>query len=64
MRDLVTIELYDNGKLVSKTVTWNIESYVAQTRANTKETEAKINAVNAMLIYGDAAAAYLAASGQ
>ena len=64
MRDLVMIELQDNGVTVSKIVTWNIESYVAQTRANASETEAKINAVNAMLIYGDSAAIYLESTGQ
>ena len=64
MRDLVTIELYDNGVLVSKTVRWNIESYVAQTRENTSESAAKVNAVNAMLVYGDSAAVYLTSSGQ
>ena len=64
MRDLITIELYDNGKLVSQTLTWNIESYVAQTRANSASSEALIATVNAMLIYGDSAAAYLTASGQ
>ena len=64
MRDLVTIELYDNGVLVSKTVRWNIESYVAQTRANTSDSAAKVNAVNAMLIYGDSVAVYMKESGQ
>ena len=64
MRDLVTIELQDNGVTVSKIVTWNIESYVAQTRANASETAAKLNAVNAMLIYGDSAAVYLKSTGQ
>ena len=63
MRDLVTIELQDNGVTVSKIVTWNIESYVAQTRATSTE-QAKINAVNAMLIYGDSAAVYLKSTGQ
>ena len=64
MRDLITIELYDNGKLVSQTLTWNIESYVAQTRANSASSDALIATVNAMLTYGDSAAAYLAVSGQ
>ena len=64
MRDLITIELYDNGKLVSQTLTWNIESYVAQTRANSTSSEALVATVNAMLAYGDSAAAYLSASGQ
>ena len=64
MRDLITIELYDNGVLVSQTLTWNIESYVAQTRANSASSEALIATVNAMLAYGDSAAVYLTASGQ
>ena len=64
MRDLITIELYDNGKLVSQTLTWNIESYVAQTREASASSDALISTVNAMLAYGDSAAAYLAASGQ
>ena len=64
MRDLITIELYDNGVLVSQTLTWNIESYVAQTRANSANSAALIITVNAMLAYGDSAAAYLTASGQ
>ena len=64
MRDLITIELYDNGILVSQTLTWNIESYVAQIRADNANSEALIATVNAMLAYGDSAAAYLSASGQ
>ena len=64
MRDLITIELYENGNLVSQTLSWNIESYVAQVRADASSSAELINAVNAMLIYGDSAARYLAASGQ
>ena len=64
MRELITIELYDNGQIVSQTLTWNIESYVAQTRANSASSEALIATVNAMLAYGDSAAVYLTASGQ
>ena len=64
MRDLITIELYDNGKLVSQTLTWNIESYVAQTREASASSDALISTVNAMLTYGDSAAVYLTASGQ
>ena len=64
MRDLITIELYDNGKLVSQTLTWNIDSYVAQTRANSTGSEDLGATVNAMLAYGDSAAAFLRASGQ
>ena len=64
MRELVTIELYDCGELVSQTLTWNIESYVAQVRADSASGDALIDTVNAMLAYGDSAAAYLSASGQ
>ncbi len=64
MRDLISIELYDNGVLVSKTVTWSVESYVALTRADSTSSEALINAVNALLVYGDSAAAYLKETGQ
>ena len=64
MRDLITIELYDNGVLVSQTLTWNIESYVAQTREASASSDALIATVNAMLAYGDSAAIYLTASGQ
>ncbi len=64
MREPITIELYDNDTLVSQSVTWNVESYVAQTRADTNSSEALINAVNAMLAYGDSTALYLEATGQ
>ena len=64
MREPITIELYDNGVLVSQTLTWSIESYVAQTRTNNASSASLIATVNAMLIYGDSAAAYLTASGQ
>ena len=64
MRDLITIELYDNGVLVSQTLTWNIESYVAQTREASASSDALISTVNAMLAYGDSAAAYFSESGQ
>ena len=64
MRKLLTIELYDNDVLVSKTLTWSIESYVASTRANSTSPETMVNVLDAMLVYGDSAAVYLAASGQ
>lgn len=59
MRELLTIELYDNGILVSESVTWSVESYVAQIRANDASSPELISTVNAMLIYGDSAAAFL-----
>ncbi len=60
MRELITIEVYDGDTLVSKTLTWSVESYVAATLAKTTTSEILANMVNAMLIYGDSAAAYLA----
>ncbi len=59
MRELITIEVYDGDTLVSKTLTWSVESYVASTLAKTTTSEILANMVNAMLIYGDSAAAYL-----
>ncbi len=64
MRDLITIELYDKGVLVSRTLTWSIESYVAQTRNDSNSSETLINAVNAMLTYGDSAYRYFNATNQ
>lgn len=64
MRDLITIELYDNGTLVSKSTTWSVESYVAQVIANTSSSPELVAVCKAMLTYGDAAAAYLEATGQ
>ncbi len=64
MRKLLKIELYDNDVLVSKTLTWSIESYVAQTRDNASASDVLCGLVNAMLVYGDSAAAYMLASGQ
>ena len=62
MRELITIELYDNGKLVSQTLTWSVESYVAQTRSNSANALTLRLVVNAMLIYGDSAARYFNAA--
>ena len=64
MRELLTIELYDADTLVSKTLTWSVESYVASIRADEKSAPELIATANAMLIYGDSAAAYLASTGQ
>ena len=64
MRQPLTFELYDNGKLVSQSLTWSVESYVASTRTNASSSAALINAVNAMLVYGDSAAIYLKSTGQ
>ncbi len=64
MRNMITATFFDGGKPISKTVRWSVESYVAQTRANAEATPEEIALVDAMLIYGDSVAAYLAASGQ
>ena len=64
MRQTVTIALFDNGLPVSKMLTWSVESYVAQVRARGDATASELNMVNAMLIYGDAVAAYMTATGQ
>ena len=64
MRDLIVIELQDNGVCVSQSLIWSVESYVAAIREDSASSEALIRAANAMLIYGDSAAVYLAASGQ
>ncbi len=64
MRELITVELYDNDILVSQSITWSVESYVAQARADANSSEALLNAVNAMLAYGDSAATYLESTGQ
>ncbi len=59
MRELITIEIYDGDTLVSKTLTWSIESYVASVLAKESTTDVLANMVNAMLVYGDSAAVYL-----
>ncbi len=64
MRQLITITLYDGQTPVSQSLTWSVESYVASVCAKTSATEAEIAMANAMLIYGDSVAAYLAVSGQ
>jgi hypothetical protein len=60
MREPITIEMQEDGKTVSQSLTWSVESYVAQTRANAATSANLLNMVNALLIYGDSAAAYLA----
>ncbi len=61
MRQLLTIEVYDGDTLVSKTLTWSVESYVASTLAKSTTSTALANMVNAMLVYGDSVAAYMLA---
>jgi len=58
MRRLLKITLFDGDIAISRSITWSIESYVAQTRTTTDL--AKIDLVNALLAYGDSVAAYMA----
>lgn len=58
MRRLLKITLFDGDIAISRSITWSIESYVAQTRTTTDL--AKIDLVNALLTYGDSVAAYMA----
>ncbi len=63
MRKLITATFFEGDKPISKSVTWSVESYVAQMRANAKSTTEEIALVDAMLAYGDSVAAYLASNG-
>ena len=47
-----------NGVGMGNILTWSVEGYVAELRAGNNE--AKTNLANALLTYGDAAAAYFA----
>ncbi len=62
MRDVITATFFADGLPVSKTITWSVESYVAQTRAKAGVTANEVNMVNAMLAYGDSVAAYMEAN--
>ncbi len=64
MRKPITATFYMGDEAVSQTITWSVESYVAQVRANENSTANDIAMVNAMLTYGDAVAAYLTSIGQ
>ncbi len=64
MRKPIIIELYDKGILVSKTLQWSVEGFVAQTRADSATTEVLLNVVNAMLTYGDSADVFMKETGQ
>ena len=63
MRRPISITLYDGETAVSKTITWSVESYVAQVREDANSSAEKIAMVNAMLTYGDAVAAYMTSIG-
>ncbi len=64
MRKPIYITFYDGENAVSKTVTWNVETYVARERSADNATQEQINVVNAMLIYGDSVGAYLTSIGE
>ncbi len=64
MREVINATFYEGDSAISKIVSWSVESYVAQVRAKANISETELNMVNAMLIYGDAVAAYMTAIGQ
>ncbi len=64
MRSLISVELCEGDEVISKTLTWSVESYVAQTREKASATTEEIDMVNAMLVYGDSVGAYLTSIGQ
>ncbi len=64
MRKPITATFYMGNEAISQTITWSVESYVAQVRANENSTESDIAMVNAMLTYGDSVGAYLTSVGQ
>jgi len=61
MRDVINATFYEGETAISQTVSWSVESYVAQVRAKTNVAEDELNMVNAMLTYGDSVAAYMEA---
>jgi len=61
MRDVINATFYEGETAISKTVSWSVESYVAQVRAKTNVAEDELNMVNAMLTYGDSVAVYMEA---
>jgi hypothetical protein len=58
MRTLYDFVMEDNGEAVTKTTTWSVAAYAEDIRA-TAPTSNLSKMLDAMLIYGDAAAAYL-----
>lgn len=64
MRQRITITLYEGDTAVSQTLTWSVEGYVAEVRNDATGDADRLALFNAMLIYGDAVAAYMTASGQ
>ncbi len=63
MRKVITATFYDGRNVISKTLKWSVESYVAQIRQTPGATAEEIALVNAMLTYGDSVAAYMTANG-
>ena len=61
MRDVINATFYEGETAISKTISWSVESYVAQVRAKTNVAADELNMVNAMLTYGDSVAAYMEA---
>jgi len=61
MRDVINATFYEGETAISQTVSWSVESYVAQVRAKTNVAEDELNMVNAMLTYGDSVAVYMEA---
>ena len=59
MRDVINATFYEGETAISQTVSWSVESYVAQVRAKSNVATDELNMVNAMLAYGDAVAAYM-----
>ena len=60
MRKNVTIGVYDeNDALVSQVQTWSVESYIANTLSASNSTQEIKTLLEAMIKYGDSAAAYL-----
>ncbi len=64
MRKPITATFYMGDEAISQTITWSVESYVAQVRANSNSTESDIAMVNSMLTYGDSVGEYLTSVGQ
>ncbi len=64
MRKPITATFFEGDSVVSQSIRWSVESYVAQTRARYGVTQAEVDIVNAMLTYGDSVAAYLTSVGQ
>ncbi len=62
MRKPFTIGLYDGDALISKLLTWSIEGYVAELLAEESTSATLRDLLNAMLVYGDSAAAYMGLS--